>query len=74
MERVFHILGEALENALTPECFLVVSLVDTGDGKMRLGGGPQKTHWKVVRYWFLEVLEGGRGGLFMQLYTRDRTL
>ena len=47
MERVFHILGEALENALTPECFLVVSLVDTGDGKMRLGGGPQKTPYAI---------------------------
>ena len=30
--------------------FLVVSLVETGDAKTRLGGGPQMTHWKVARY------------------------
>ena len=28
----------------------VVCLVDTGDAKMRLGGGLQMLHWKVARY------------------------
>ena len=27
-----------------------VSLVDTGDAKTRLGGGPQMKHWKVAGY------------------------
>ena len=50
MGKLFHGLGEALENALTPKCFFVVSLVDTGDAKTRLDGGLHVTHWKVVRY------------------------
>ena len=33
------------------EVFLIaVSLVDTGDAKTRLGGGPLMTHWKVAVY------------------------
>ena len=30
--------------------FFVVFLIDTGDAKMRLGGGMQMTHWKVGGY------------------------
>ena len=47
--RLFHSLGVSLENALIPKrflfvCFCFVSLVDKGDEKTRLGGGPQMTH------------------------------
>ena len=35
-----------------------VSLIDTGDAKTRLGGGPQVMHWKVARYQFLKALGG----------------
>ena len=30
--------------------FVIVSLVDTGDVKMKLDGGPQIMRWKVARY------------------------
>ena len=43
MGRLFYSLGAALENALTPMCFLFVSLFDTGDAKTRLDGGPRMT-------------------------------
>ena len=33
------------------QVFFVVSLVDIGDAKTRLGGGPQMMHWKVEGYW-----------------------
>ena len=43
MGRLFHSLGAALENDLTPKFFVLFcfSLVDTGDAKTRMGGGPQ---------------------------------
>ena len=30
--------------------FFVISLVDTGDAKTRLGGEPHIEHWKVAGY------------------------
>ena len=47
--RLFHSLGAALENALTPD-FFVVSSVDTRDLKTRVGGGPQMMYLKIARY------------------------
>ena len=44
---LFHSLGAALENAVTPKCVLLFPW-STGDAKTRLGGGPQMMHWKVV--------------------------
>ena len=50
--------GYSIEKCSDSEVFFVVSLVDTGDPKTRLSGGPQLTHWKVV------IVPEGTEGLF----------
>ena len=39
MGRLFHSSGAALENRSNSKVFFVISLVDNGDAKTRLGGG-----------------------------------
>ena len=51
MGKLFHSLDVyIIEKCSDSSVFFVVSLVDTGDAKTRLGGGPQMIHWKVARY------------------------
>ena len=56
MGRLFHNLGAALENAPTPQCFVVVLLVRTGDVKTRLGGGLKMTYRKESGYQILDFV------------------
>ena len=51
MGKLFHSLDVySIEKCSDSNVFFVVSVVDTGDAKTRLGGGPQMIHWKVARY------------------------
>ena len=57
--------GCSIGKCFDSKVFFVVCLVDTGDAKMRLGGGMQMVHWKIARY-----LHTGLDMLRFYLYTK----